>query len=77
VRVSRIEIGADNGGFLELDSSPQPLLRGEVCCARPPSPPRNYSVSGRDNGRERLIRVQSRLGWLGDSRGLAERFEGN
>jgi len=75
VRVSRIEIGADNGGFLELDSSPQPLLRGEVCCARPPR--RNYSVSGRDNGRGRLIRVQSRLGWLGDSRGLAERFEGN
>src|SRR6267143_7157612 len=35
-RCPRIEIRADNGGFYEPDSSPQPLLRREVESLRPP-----------------------------------------
>ena len=36
-RCPRIAIRADNGGFYEPDSSPQPLLRREVESLRPPS----------------------------------------
>ncbi len=57
------------------------VVLNHSCVARSlrytPLPSTIDSVSGGDNGRERLIRAQSRLGWLGDSSGLAERFEGN
>jgi hypothetical protein len=46
------------------------------CRSYPPLLVVENSLSGRDNGRDGLIRTQSRLRRLGDSRGFAERLEG-
>src|SRR5439155_7762040 len=53
--------------------SPQPLLRREVRCARPPFPG-EYLVSGSDYGRDRRFRAQSRPGWDGVLSRRHERF---
>jgi hypothetical protein len=56
---------------------PSTTLASRDALRNTPLPSAKNSLSGTDNRRHRLIRAQSRVGWLGDSRGLAERFEGN
>jgi hypothetical protein len=71
----RTNFGRVHAGFLESrsglimgDSRPgvfsQPFLHREEQSLRPPSPfSREDFLSSLDNGRDRLIRVQSGLGW--------------
>jgi len=52
-----------------------PLMRREGRSLRPPIFLKPFPVWV-DNGRDRLIRAQSRLGWLGGDSDISERISG-
>ncbi len=64
------------GDFVIRKVSRQPLMRREVQSLRPHIFSRNHFLSGTDNGRDRLIRAQSRLGWPGGDADNSERISG-